>query len=663
MTGLDQSTAALNQHISSYLNNTQPVSQTNDVLSSMPPAYMEMHSAIYEGHPEMTHSVSGYHGGQQLGTEYQQIGTGSLNMAAFQQTLTLSQPHAISQSTAITPSTMYSGDTATTPTYDSTTPTATPTTIIVREDMNGGEERPAKRPRKESVDVGIQCEVGHETLVALREEEEQARSQGGGVYNQAELEIDASAIQVSDSSNQQMLVLQQGGYREGGESQYLEGNEGAEAGANMSSEGMMSPTDPLKDDKVVHKYPCEVDNCKKAYIHRKDLIRHMKIRHGVSPKKLEPVAMETPEKPYVCSVGLCGRSYFHMKDLRRHQRQCHTVSLGAFTDAVSDDMLDTGMEVKSQLRYPCDFPGCVRSYVHKKDLVRHKRLFHKDSSNKPSVPVPIRYTESELKRIRQDFKTEIDRMVDKIRLDSTGSTASTTSGGDDPPNSATTMETEVIGSELGSGDTAPQVVESLKGGTSTASAQELHSELHVHAEFISSVANAIIHSLPLSSNSAAITQSEESSNATDLLAMQGTVVPEHHILRTLHEEAPAQPDPPQASTAQQEQQQPIVSEATPSIYSTTGNMAYSIGTFATAGGNSEYSFAEAHPLSSIQPTPDHHHQDQHPDVNRQDANSADQYDPTAVLNTISTSNSQASSLRSVAQVYAPTTASEATELA
>lgn len=652
MTGLDQSAAALNQHLSGYsmvLNSAQPVSQTNDVLSSMQPTYMEMHSAIYQGHPEMAHNVSGYHTGQQLGTGYQQLGTESLNMAAFQQSFSLPQSHAVSQSTAITASSIYS-DTTTTSTYDSTTPTTTPTTIIFREDMNGGEERPAKRPRKECVDVGIQCEVGHETLVALREEEEQARSQGGAVYSQAELEIDASAI-VSDSSNQQVLVLQQGGFHEGGERQYLplEGNEGAvmEAGANMSSEGMMSPTDPLKDDKVVHKYPCEVDNCKKAYIHRKDLIRHMKIRHGVSPKKLEPVAMETPEKPYICSVGLCGRSYFHMKDLRRHQRQCHTVSLGAVADAVPDNMLETGMEVKSQLRYPCDFPGCARSYVHKKDLVRHKRLFHKDSSNKPSVPIPIRYTESELKRIRQDFKVEIDRMVDKIRLDSTGSTASTTSGGDDPPNSATPMETEVTESESASGGTAPQVTENLNGITSTANAQEFHP-----SSLISSVASAIIESLPLSSNSTTTPHSEETSNATDLLAMQGTVVPEHHILQTL-QEAPSQLVPPQPSTDQQEQQQPIVSEATPSIYSTTGNVAYNL---ATASGNSECNFGETHPLSSLQPTSS---QDQNP-------SSADQYDPTAVLNTIATSNSnelQTSSLQSVAQIFAPPTAPDTSELA
>lgn len=170
--------------------------------------------------------------------------------------------------------------------------------------------------------------------------------------------------------------------------------------------------------------------CNKAYIHRKDVIRHMRIRHGITPQKLEAIVVESPEKPHICGIGYCRRSYFHMKDLRRHQRLCHRVT---FTPSLPDEeeSPDGGDLNKTQLRYPCDFNGCLRSYVHKKDLVRHKRLYHKDGSSKPSIPHPIRYTDTELKEIRQKVKQEIDTREKKMRLDSTGSTISVANSFDD----------------------------------------------------------------------------------------------------------------------------------------------------------------------------------------------------------------------------------------
>lgn len=160
----------------------------------------------------------------------------------------------------------------------------------------------------------------------------------------------------------------------------------------------------------------------------------MRIRHGITPKKLEPVIVETPEKPHICGVGHCRRSYFHMKDLKRHQRLCHHVNLGSpevEKTPPGEELQDSEDLNKYQMRFPCDFPGCLRSYVHKKDLIRHKRLFHKDASTKPSIPEAIRYTESELKQIRQRVKQEIDTKVEKFRLDSTGSNVSVSTSGEE----------------------------------------------------------------------------------------------------------------------------------------------------------------------------------------------------------------------------------------
>ncbi len=324
------------------------------------------------------------------------------------------------------------------PQQPATTPP--PPVTIVRE------EPPAKRRKKETVSVGIQCEVGHETLIALFEEEEQARTQG--VFPQTDLEINPSALDIPHSRDKpvilhgtahrvEMGVVEEGG-REG-ETSY-----GEEASEVSESEPLLSPS--LAADRVIHKYPCEHSRCAKAYVHRKDLIRHMKIRHGLSPQRLEPIAMETPEKPFLCPVGGCTRSYFHMKDLRRHQRQCHQVSMSAAE--ISEHNLGGDGEGRTMVRFPCDFPGCLRSYVHKKDLVRHKRLYHKDGTAKPSVPVPLRYTDAELKKIKQEEKLQrtanshLDESAfEKPRLDSIGSTVSN-SGTDDPPNSATLRESE-----------------------------------------------------------------------------------------------------------------------------------------------------------------------------------------------------------------------------
>ena len=271
-----------------------------------------------------------------------------------------------------------------------------PKVVIVHEDDPTVERIPAvQNSKKVTVETGIQCELGPETIKSLIEEEKALESKEGN----ADLQEDDDGCP-SDEENPQ--------------------------------------------DKTVQKYPCELDNCEKAYIHRKDLIRHMKIRHGRSPVKLEPVTVEAREKPFACPVGNCGRSYYHLKDLRRHQRVCHKANLETRQKSALKGNVEVDEDCKTQLRYPCDFPNCLRSYVHKKDLVRHKRLYHKDTAVKPTIPIPVRYTESELKRIKQEVKMEIDKSIEKIRLDSTGSTVSnaTASGGEDPPNSSLLSEPE-----------------------------------------------------------------------------------------------------------------------------------------------------------------------------------------------------------------------------
>ena len=191
-------------------------------------------------------------------------------------------------------------------------------------------------------DVGIQCEMGDETLQALFEEEHHA-----AFFSNHCLSINS---------------LTRYGFNE-------------DNSAKKCDDG----------PSCVSKYPCEYNGCTRAYVHRKDLVRHMKVAHSVLPKVLEPRIIEAPAKPFVCQVGDCDKSYYHLKDLRRHQRQCHLVCISPLDATVQVDTEETS----SSLRYPCDFKGCAKSYIHKKDLIRHKRMFHHDNSAHPSIPDPV----------------------------------------------------------------------------------------------------------------------------------------------------------------------------------------------------------------------------------------------------------------------------------
>ena len=123
------------------------------------------------------------------------------------------------------------------------------------------------------------------------------------------------------------------------------------------------------------KYPCETLGCNRAYLHKKDLIRHMRMMHNTAPQRMEATMVNVPPRPNVCGLSGCMKSYIHYKDLVRHQKQVHYVALGNLANV--------------QKRYPCDYARCSKSYIHKKDLIRHKRLFHNDTSMHPTVPDAI----------------------------------------------------------------------------------------------------------------------------------------------------------------------------------------------------------------------------------------------------------------------------------
>lgn len=315
------------------------------------------------------------------------------------------------------------------------------------EQSNGKSNKKSHKPK---VSIGIQCEVGPETFRVLKEEE--ARAKLASSTSSSSQEATGSNPLVQKHGNASLLLNSVGSPPV---------NDLLNTSSPSVNTSGSETTHTGLSDKVIHKYPCEVSNCSKAYVHRKDLIRHMTLRHGKSPQKLQAVVIETPEKPYTCHVGGCQKSYFHQKDLRRHQRQCHSVVDNShLTEAV--EMTDA--DGKVMVRFPCDFPGCQRSYVHKKDLVRHKRVYHKDDSKKPSIPVPVKFSEADLKRIRHEEKVFHEKDAPdskKLRLDSTGSMMS---GGEDQSQFTEVSTIQISENvELGQLSTSPTPVVDYKG--------------------------------------------------------------------------------------------------------------------------------------------------------------------------------------------------------
>ena len=134
---------------------------------------------------------------------------------------------------------------------------------------------------------------------------------------------------------------------------------------------------PTGNGTVAKKYVCEHEGCTKTYRYKKDVIRHMKMKHGSQPTRYEQ--KEVPEmllRKHGCTQ--CDKMYAHRKDLLRHQRDVHSPEAIARREASKNN----------QKKYPCDQPNCNKLYVHKKDLIRHRRNDHNDLTDTKDMHIP-----------------------------------------------------------------------------------------------------------------------------------------------------------------------------------------------------------------------------------------------------------------------------------
>lgn len=155
--------------------------------------------------------------------------------------------------------------------------------------------------------------------------------------------------------------------------------------------------DSVTGSSALKKYICEHEGCTKTYRYKKDVIRHMKMKHGTQPTRYEQ--KEVPEvllRKHGCSQ--CEKMYAHRKDLLRHQRDVHSPEAIAKREASKNN----------QKKYPCEQPNCNKFYVHKKDLIRHRRNDHNDFTDTKDmhIPEPVspsQYSPSPAKRQRTNW--------------------------------------------------------------------------------------------------------------------------------------------------------------------------------------------------------------------------------------------------------------------
>ena len=153
------------------------------------------------------------------------------------------------------------------------------------------------------------------------------------------------------------------------------------AGANIS----IGDGDNGTPSGAVKKYICEHQGCTKAYRYKKDVIRHMKMKHGSQPMRYEQKEVtESFMRKHGCSQ--CTKMYAHRKDLLRHQRDVHS----------PDAMVRREALKTNQKRYPCEHPNCHKYYVHKKDLIRHRRNDHSDTTETKDMHIPEPVSPSQL---------------------------------------------------------------------------------------------------------------------------------------------------------------------------------------------------------------------------------------------------------------------------
>ncbi|XP_021959675.2 zinc finger protein 436 [Folsomia candida] len=170
-----------------------------------------------------------------------------------------------------------------------------------------------------------------------------------------------------------------------------------------SSASLRGHIDTFHKSKERPRLPCAFLGCKKSFLNKGDMAKHVKIEHSQHPVRFPctlcgktfktwtefqtHIPTHTTEKPYNCAT--CGMNFARRGDMKSHEMthlekstravlQCHVCPQAFLTRAGLQNHVRVSHE--NQRNYPCTF--CDKRFSFSRDLKRHVDAKHA-ANNEP----------------------------------------------------------------------------------------------------------------------------------------------------------------------------------------------------------------------------------------------------------------------------------------
>nr|CAG8540564.1 1183_t:CDS:2 [Entrophospora candida] len=163
----------------------------------------------------------------------------------------------------------------------------------------------------------------------------------------------------------------------------LENGEGMEGVSNVMN---------VNNNEADMKFPCQHFGCNRRFRKESSLKRHQTVTHrGIiihDGGKMEVVTKElainehSEDMKFPCEHSGCNRCFRKLSSLKRHQTVTHKgLIISRNVDGVMEEVVKelTTSEVNEHenMKFPCNYPGCTRSFKKESSLKRHQTVRHK----------------------------------------------------------------------------------------------------------------------------------------------------------------------------------------------------------------------------------------------------------------------------------------------
>ncbi|CAJ0832652.1 1486_t:CDS:2, partial [Entrophospora sp. SA101] len=161
---------------------------------------------------------------------------------------------------------------------------------------------------------------------------------------------------------------------------------------NGEGMGEVSNVMNVNDNEADMKFPCQHFGCNRRFRKESSLKRHQTVTHrGIiihDGGKMEVVTKEltinehSEDMKFPCEHSGCNRCFRKLSSLKRHQTVTHKgLIISRNVDGVMEEVVKelTTNEVNEHenMKFPCNYPGCTRSFKKDSSLKRHQTVRHK----------------------------------------------------------------------------------------------------------------------------------------------------------------------------------------------------------------------------------------------------------------------------------------------